>query len=182
MEVAFDVNELEGMKRAELQKLCKSIGIKANMKVGDSCTQSKDQSVVVYSTWIELKQRMCQLTLCEKSLECVINSYHLWLAPEKNAFLRVTIEYIFNFIVMVCIQSATLRAGAFRSSQISREEEDRKASSRKVVVSELLDAFTGYYCYISYISLVACENIRYVPSGEERGETDVFAGYIYGSL
>lgn len=60
MEVAFDVNELEGMKRAELQKLCKSVGIKANMKVGDSCTQSKDQSVVVlYSTWIELKQRMC---------------------------------------------------------------------------------------------------------------------------
>ena len=59
MEVAFDVNELEGMKRAELQKLCKSIGIKANMKVGDSCTPSKDQSVVVYSTWIELKQRMC---------------------------------------------------------------------------------------------------------------------------
>lgn len=47
MEVAFDVNELEGMKRAELQKLCKSVGIKANMKVCDSCTQSKDQSVVV---------------------------------------------------------------------------------------------------------------------------------------
>lgn len=34
MEVAFDVNELEGMKRAELQKLCKSVGIKANMKNG----------------------------------------------------------------------------------------------------------------------------------------------------
>ena len=47
MEVAFDVNELEGMKRGELQKLCKSVGIKANMKVCDSCTQSKDQSVVV---------------------------------------------------------------------------------------------------------------------------------------
>ena len=47
MEVAFDVNELEGMKRAELQKLCKSVGIKANMKVCDSCTQSNVQSVVV---------------------------------------------------------------------------------------------------------------------------------------
>lgn len=58
MEVAFDVNELEGMKRAELQKLCKSVGIKANMKVCDSCTQGKDQSVVVYSAWIVLKQRM----------------------------------------------------------------------------------------------------------------------------
>ena len=49
---AFDVNELEGMKRADLQKLCKSVGIKANMKVCDSCTQSrlkacKDQPVVV---------------------------------------------------------------------------------------------------------------------------------------
>ena len=55
MEEAFDVNELEGMRRAELQKLCKSVGIKANMKVCslnfirllralvevcDSCTQS----------------------------------------------------------------------------------------------------------------------------------------------
>lgn len=100
MEVAFDVNELEGMKRAELQKLCKSVGIKANMKVCDSCTLGNDQSVVVYSAWIALKQRMCWLILCEKSLECVVNSYHLWLAPEKNAFLRVTIEYIFNFVVM----------------------------------------------------------------------------------
>ena len=58
MEVAFDVNELEGMKRAELQKLCKSVGIKANMKVCDSCTQSKDQQLL-YSAWIALKQRMC---------------------------------------------------------------------------------------------------------------------------
>lgn len=32
MALTFDVNELEGMKRAELQKLCKSVGIKANSK------------------------------------------------------------------------------------------------------------------------------------------------------
>lgn len=32
MEVTFNVNELEGMKRGELQKLCKSVGIKANSK------------------------------------------------------------------------------------------------------------------------------------------------------
>jgi len=31
--VTFNVNELEGMKRGELQKLCKSVGIKANSKV-----------------------------------------------------------------------------------------------------------------------------------------------------
>lgn len=33
MEVTFDVNKLDGMKRPELQKLCKEAGIKANMKV-----------------------------------------------------------------------------------------------------------------------------------------------------
>ena len=33
MEVTFEVNELEKMKRPELQQLCKSFGIKANMKV-----------------------------------------------------------------------------------------------------------------------------------------------------
>ena len=33
MEKTFEVNKLDGMKRAELQKLCKSVGIKANMKV-----------------------------------------------------------------------------------------------------------------------------------------------------
>jgi len=33
MEVTFNVNELEGMKRGELQKLCKSVGIKASSKV-----------------------------------------------------------------------------------------------------------------------------------------------------
>lgn len=33
MEKIFDVNKLDGMKRADLQKLCKSVGIKANMKV-----------------------------------------------------------------------------------------------------------------------------------------------------
>lgn len=32
MEVTFEVNELEKMKRPELQQLCKSFGIKANMK------------------------------------------------------------------------------------------------------------------------------------------------------
>lgn len=32
MEVTFDVNKLDGMKRPELQKLCKEAGIKANMK------------------------------------------------------------------------------------------------------------------------------------------------------
>ncbi|KAL9958163.1 hypothetical protein ACROYT_G035139 [Oculina patagonica] len=32
MEVTFDVNKLDGMKRGELQKLCKSVGIKANSK------------------------------------------------------------------------------------------------------------------------------------------------------
>ena len=31
--MTFKVNELEGMKRGELQKLCKSVGIKANSKV-----------------------------------------------------------------------------------------------------------------------------------------------------
>lgn len=33
MEVTFEVNELEKMKRPELQQLCKTFGIKANMKV-----------------------------------------------------------------------------------------------------------------------------------------------------
>lgn len=33
MEVTFEVNELAKMKRPELQQLCKSFGIKANMKV-----------------------------------------------------------------------------------------------------------------------------------------------------
>ncbi|XP_015748735.1 PREDICTED: nucleolar and spindle-associated protein 1-A-like [Acropora digitifera] len=32
MEVTFEVNELEKMKRPELQQLCKTFGIKANMK------------------------------------------------------------------------------------------------------------------------------------------------------
>ena len=34
MEVAFAVEDLTTMKRTELQKLCKSVGIKANSKVG----------------------------------------------------------------------------------------------------------------------------------------------------
>lgn len=33
MEVTFEVNELDKMKRPELQQLCKTFGIKANMKV-----------------------------------------------------------------------------------------------------------------------------------------------------
>ena len=36
MVLNFKVDDLNGMKRAELQKLCKSVGIKANMKVCDS--------------------------------------------------------------------------------------------------------------------------------------------------
>ena len=31
--MTFNANELQGMKRGELQKLCKSVGIKANSKV-----------------------------------------------------------------------------------------------------------------------------------------------------
>ena len=47
MALTFDVNELEGMKRAELQKLCKSVGIKANSKVS---VQACNLSVLEIST------------------------------------------------------------------------------------------------------------------------------------
>lgn len=33
MEPTFDVKDLDNMKRVQLQKLCKSVGIKANSKV-----------------------------------------------------------------------------------------------------------------------------------------------------
>ena len=48
-----------------------------------------------------------------------------------------------------------------------------------------------FVCWTSKAGLIACENIRFsslfaardvsrnVPSGEERGETDVFAGYRF---
>lgn len=41
MAVTFDANELEGMKRAELQKLCKSVGIRANSKTSQLIEELK---------------------------------------------------------------------------------------------------------------------------------------------
>ncbi|XP_027051482.1 uncharacterized protein LOC113678777 [Pocillopora damicornis] len=41
MAVTFDANGLEGMKRAELQKLCKSVGIRANSKTSQLIEELK---------------------------------------------------------------------------------------------------------------------------------------------
>ena len=37
----FDISEIENMKRAQLQKLCKQFGIKASGKVGVACNQGR---------------------------------------------------------------------------------------------------------------------------------------------
>lgn len=44
MEKIFDVNKLDGMKRADLQKLCKSVGIKANMKTAQLIEALKEHA------------------------------------------------------------------------------------------------------------------------------------------
>ena len=60
MAVTFDANELEGMKRAELQKLCKSVGIRANSKVSVQacniyCVLEIDLKTITYAVPLSFK-------------------------------------------------------------------------------------------------------------------------------
>ncbi|XP_020602941.1 nucleolar and spindle-associated protein 1-like [Orbicella faveolata] len=67
MEVTFNVNELEGMKRGELQKLCKSVGIKANSKNSqliEALREYASQNSVKAESSSVSQEKQIQNTLC----------------------------------------------------------------------------------------------------------------------